>query len=324
MKQIQCPICNCEEEEYFLNVDAWKFSTYGFNKKYMYKKCAECGCLYRVETNIDYDELYNNETYTVFSDTQNDNVSLIKKMLIKIRDSYVFMGKHKWVGKLLNHYRPSRYNYLSEYRDALKSGASFLDVGCGKGKMAHELKEVGANVYGTEPYLNSEIIYSNGLRIQKKFISEISEQYDIVFLDNVFEHLDSPLNDLLAIKKILNINGICGLIFPGFGQMLDEYKENAYTIQAPQHSCLHTEKSIRILANKAGMSVKKIIRQPVEAWYIKSYLLKKGIEFHENENLDELKQKLSSEEYVKLLQKIQDALNNGTGDMYHVMLMKGQ
>lgn len=322
MDETKCPICHCENIDYILNVDDWKFANYGFAKKYVYKKCTDCGCLYREETNINYDKLYDNDNYTVFAKVNSNIVPSIKDKMVKIRDSYVFMGKNKIIGGVLNCFHPSRYAYLSEYKNMLKAGASFLDVGCGRGKMVYELKEVGANVHGTEPYLDSEINYPNGLHIQKRFITDIHEKYDIVFYDNVFEHLDFPLNDLVAVKKVLNTGGICGLVFPGIGEMFEEYKENAYTIQAPQHSCLHTDKSISILAKEAGLAIKNIKRQPIEIWYTKSYLLSKGISFKDNENYDELKRKISRADFDILIDKIKKAAKKGTGDFYHVMLVK--
>lgn len=297
------------------------FSKGAESRQYSFLKCKECGCIFRESNEVDYDSLYD-DSYGALSYSINEDNKGIKNRLLTIRDQYVFLGKHKIVGKLLNKRRPSPYYYIAEYRNLLQNGASFLDMGCGIGRMVYQMKNAGANVFGAEPYIEEDIQYKNGLVIKKKFLKEIEEKFDIVFLDNVLEHLESPMDDLNDIRRILKPGGICGLLFPAQGEMLEEYKQNSFIVQAPQHVCLHTEDSIRTLAEKSGFKIVFIKREPVEVWYVKSYLLQNNIEFHEGEDFASLLGRVPEEAINEIHNRIQKTQKNNKGDLYHVMLKK--
>lgn len=63
------------------------------------------------------------------------------------------------------------------------------------------------NVDGIEPFLEYDIEYENGLVIKKAFLADVKKKYDIIFYDNVFEHLESPASDMMIAKSKLNMDG---------------------------------------------------------------------------------------------------------------------
>ena len=207
MNQKICRVCGSDEVQHEFDAPDWMFSKGAESRQYSFLKCKECGCIFRESNEVDYDSLYD-DSYGALSYSINEDNKGIKNRLLTIRDQYVFLGKHKIVGKLLNKRRPSPYYYIAEYRNLLQNGASFLDMGCGIGRMVYQMKNAGANVFGAEPYIEEDIQYKNGLVIKKKFLKEIEEKFDIVFLDNVLEHLESPMDDLNDIRRILKPGGI--------------------------------------------------------------------------------------------------------------------
>lgn len=323
MKILRCPICGGMPIR-TINATNWKFKLETYEQSYPYSVCGECGVMFRIESDIDYTNLYV-ETYDNRDNIINDllRTTSIKGKLRKLRDSYAYMGKHRVLGYFLNKKKPAAYPYLSEYKYYLSNGDSFLDVGCRKGMLILTLKSVGANVYGAEPYLDDNIVYSNGVTVEKKFLSEIDRKFNIIFYDNVFEHLDTPWNELKTIYEKLEDQGICGLAFPGYGDLIENYGKDAYIIQAPQHTFLHTEKSIRLLAQKANLKIEFIKKIPIREWYIKSYLLKHNIIFDENnQNFKSLQNLLPSEAIGIIDKQISESMLAETGDHYHVMLRK--
>lgn len=311
-----CPLCNSVGVG--LKVPNWKFIKKGIPDTFIYAICNKCGCIYRdretVDNNILYDEDYGEKGV-------NEELEKgIKTKIKHVRDSYAYMNKYKIIGKLLCKYRPEYYPFIREYKKRLSKGESFLDVGCRTGSLINELKSVGANTFGCEPYISEPIVYKNGLVVENKFLAELDRKFDIIFYNNVFEHLDYPEKELKTVKEKLSKFGCCGLLFPGHGQLFDVYKENSYIIQAPQHSMLHTEESVRIISEKVGLKIYKIKREPVEAWYIKSELLKEKIDFNETDDIQILKEKLTSDKLLEINNLIKNSRKNNTGDLYHVML----
>lgn len=323
MKIMRCPICGGESAK-TLNVKNWKFKLGAYEQDYAYSICGECGVMFRVESEIDYTNLYA-DSYDNRDNMINDflNIHTVKGKLRKIRDAYAYMGKHRVLGYILDKKKPAAYPYLREYKYYLSKGYSFLDVGCRKGMLILTLKNAGANVYGAEPYLDNNIVYSNGVTVEKKFLSEIERKFNIIFYDNVFEHLDTPWDELKTVNEKLENKGICGLAFPGYGDLIENYGNDAYIIQAPQHTFLHTEKSIKILAKRANLKIEFIKKIPIKEWYIKSFLLKHNIVFSDDnltfKNLEGLLPKGAKEVIEK---QIAESILAGTGDHYHVMLRK--
>lgn len=158
----------------------WMFPVSELKEEYEYHRCQQCGCLFRVDMDIDYSIIYNDEYGASRGGILVENESMdrtVKNNLKHIRDSYAYMGKYSIIGKFLNYVRPAKYPYISVYKDFLSKGKSFIDMGCRRGDMVVELKNAGVNAYGAEPYMDKDIIYSNGAIIRKKFIYELDDTH---------------------------------------------------------------------------------------------------------------------------------------------------
>ncbi len=319
MTRTKCPVCNCASKT-DLVVCNWMFNNSSLKKEYIYCICDECGCIYRSDMDIDYSLLYNDDYGASSNDEKIANPvkrSFFRTQMKKLRDSYPYMNKHRIIGRFLSAKYPESYPFIREYKELLGQGKTFIDIGCRDGSMIYELKDSGVNACGTEPYISEPILYPNGAIVYTKFIYQLEEKYDIAFYNNVFEHIDDPDMELEYAYSALNDNGLLGLLFPGRGKMFDEYKENTFTLQAPQHSILHTRKSVEVLALKHGFEIVKILRCNEKNWYIKSQLLKERIPFREGEEIDCLKNKISDYK-----EDFPDCSLDDEGDLYHVILKK--
>jgi hypothetical protein len=173
------------------------------------------------------------------------------------------------------------------------------------------------NVDGIEPFLEYDIEYENGLVIKKAFLADVKKKYDIIFYDNVFEHLESPASDMMIAKSKLNMDGKIVCIFPGYGDMTRKFCGNSYIIQPPQHVALYTEQGIRRIAERAELKVIEIKKTSIYEWYLKSYWIEKGLMLTgKYYRIPELEKKV----HRKALSEIKKSIEkNKDGDFYTVV-----
>jgi 2-polyprenyl-3-methyl-5-hydroxy-6-metoxy-1,4-benzoquinol methylase len=84
-----------------------------------------------------------------------------------------------------------------------------LDIGCGDGVFLSMCKDLGFSVYGVELRKSCvDLCHDNGIEnVFRKDISEIDEQFDIVTLFDVAEHLEELPPFFMLINKLLKRNG---------------------------------------------------------------------------------------------------------------------
>ena len=113
---------------------------------------------------------------------------------------------------------------------------SYLDYGCGVGKMIPILKNMGYNITGYDKYVKHDNVSNN--------IDNL--KFDIIYCNNLIEHLLHPIEDIECILKHLNENGY--LIF--ISDCLDEYKIEFTHF----HTFFYTGNSLDLLINKLKLT----------------------------------------------------------------------
>lgn len=320
-----CPACGRHVYREILEPLDWEFHT---EKHYKYYKCSFCGSLYRAESVVDTDSIYDGNSYPTLTyrmpeaQIQLGIKSRLMRSCARIRDGYIYFGRYKVLGKILNYFRPVMEPELHIYNKEFSEGASFLDIGAGAGKLAYSLKKSGIDAHAIEPYINEDIHYNNGLTVEKKFVDEVDRKYDIAFMDNVLEHLEEPKKTLSIIHSFLNDEGKLGIIIPAYGRMTELYKENSYILQAPQHVCLYSLKGIKNLIRETGFEIESFYRKPRMDWYIKSFMLRNAIVFREYDTLNTLKKALSKQQLKVVANQFKEAKRHDDGDNYYIFLKK--
>ena len=269
----------------------------GTRNEFNYLECISCGCVQIIEVPGDLSGYYSNSSYGSFSSSKRSN---FKAELRKIRNKYAICNKGGAIGKLLNKISPLPYDYCA-IKDYATLNAKILDVGCGIGAYIYDLSNIGfVNATGIDPFIDEDFVYPNGVVIRKKFVGQLTEQYDVILSHHSFEHVPNPLETLKSIKDRLNMDGVCILTIPVAEDLYKIYKENCYLIQAPQHFFLYSIKSMSILAQKSGFKIEKIVRDASNTldWCKISELWKNDVACNEeNEN----NKRFSREELNKVL-----------------------
>jgi 2-polyprenyl-3-methyl-5-hydroxy-6-metoxy-1,4-benzoquinol methylase len=93
--------------------------------------------------------------------------------------------------------------------------AKILDVGCGFGDLLLILKQIGfKNLLGVDEFIERDILYANGLRIQKGSLESINGRWDLVMFNRSLEHMPNQLETLQATSKLLTQVGLCLVNIP--------------------------------------------------------------------------------------------------------------
>lgn len=262
---MKCRICCNETDNHIFDVREMMF---GSRELFRYYQCSHCQCLQIecIPNNIS--NYYPNNYYSY--DDSKIHLSLLKKFLIRARNSYVVLGKN-FFGKLLHTKFPgSKFDFLKSLK--ITKDTSIIDVGCGAGSLLYSLREIGMeNILGVDPYNEKDIEYENGLVIQKKQISDIDGKWDMVMFHDSFEHMPDPLAVLQYVSELLKPGGHCIIRIPTVTSYAwEHYGVNWVQIDAPRHFFLHSVKSMKILADQSGLELRDVVYDSTEFQFIGS------------------------------------------------------
>lgn len=230
----------------------------GLRDLHDYFECGQCGCLQIANVPDNIQSYYPGDDY--YSYDQIKPATGIKKFLINLRDSYAATGKG-FLGKILQDRMPHDKLPTLQIAGVTKQ-SKILDVGCGAGHLLHSLRECGFNnVHGIDPFNAKNIEYSNGLTIKQKSIHEVTESgWDLIMMNHSFEHVMDQHETLAQIKKLLKPGGVCMIRIPTVSSWAwEHYGVNWVQLDAPRHLFLHSTKSVKFLADAAGLELRKTV-----------------------------------------------------------------
>ncbi len=190
---VACPLCATEATEPVLR----KQDRYGSNEWFDVVRCTGCG-LMRVNPRPPGAAIarYYNDTYSWKADEPVQG--LLPRMIHGAEHWYRFHLLRYEARKVLRFCRP-------------RPGAEVLDVGCGSGDRLLVYRELGLEPYGVE--ISSAAAYARdhlGLRVRcgtLRTAAYENDQFDLVTLYNVLEHLHEPNEELDEIHRILRPGG---------------------------------------------------------------------------------------------------------------------
>lgn len=244
----------------------------GLREKFTYFQCSICECLQIKEIPGDMSEYYPYSYYSFIEEIptqyfqKSSNPLIIK--LKSLRNDYAIFNKGT-IGKLVYMLFPAEFviNTIKLYFSSVglnklvSKNSRILDVGCGRGKLLHLLKEYGFNnSLGIDPFIDCDIEYSNGLRILKKHLVELEETFDLIMFHHSFEHIPNQIETITKISHLLSDNGTCLIRVPTVSSYAwGYYRENWIALDPPRHFYLHSLKSINILAEKGNFKIEKVV-----------------------------------------------------------------
>ncbi len=136
-----------------------------------------------------------------------------------------------------------------------------LDVGCGRGLLLDRLRRLGWQVLGTE--LDERAAhyarYRLGLPVLTGSLQSLSlpdDEFDLVVMWHVLEHLPCPLAVLCEVSRILRPGGLLVLAAPNFASCEARWAgPHWFHLDVPRHLTHFTPRALERSLHEAGLRV---------------------------------------------------------------------
>jgi SAM-dependent methyltransferase len=145
-----------------------------------------------------------------------------------------------------------------------------LDVGCGRGLLLDGLRRLGWRVVGTElderaaHYARHRL----GLHVFTGSLQGMAfpdDEFDLVVLWHVLEHLPCPLAVLCEVSRILRPGGLLVLAVPDFASCEAQWAgPHWFHLDVPRHLTHFTPRTLEGLVREAGLRVRRRERLCIE------------------------------------------------------------
>jgi len=221
---------------------------FGQREEFAYFQCPNCRCLQIRDIPPDLARHYPDSYYSL-------HAPLVQPTRL---------GRWRWQleGRLrrsLLNFGRGRRSRIFEWmrRTSTDFDAAILDVGCGRGKLLHELSLFGfRDLTGADPFVAGELRYANGIVVHKCELSALERRFDLIMMHHTLEHVPQQLETLLAARERLQPGRFLLLRVPVADcHAWKKYGVHWFALDAPRHLYLHTEKSIRWLAEQSGLTL---------------------------------------------------------------------
>ena len=172
-----------------------------------------------------------------------------------------------------------RHWVLEQLREAKGTG-SFLDIGCGEGWALDYFQRQGWEVLGLDfssfslekfhPSLSDQL-RTGDLYEEVQTLVAAGQQFDVLWLDNVLEHVLEPADLLRQCRALIKPNGVLVVDVPNdFSalqlHLLDSGQiDRPFWIALPDHLSYFNPTGLRNLAEATGWNIAKVIGdQPID------------------------------------------------------------
>jgi len=265
-----CRICGNRQQN---RTHVAKEMMFGIRTEFQYVECVSCGCLQLINPPLDVSAYYPREYYSYQRQQAPGGAwHFANRYLRKVRNRTYF-GNGSRIRSILR--IPCSHASLYAFsRTKATKQSRILDVGCGSGILLQELRDVGfRNVLGIDPFIEQDLEYANGLRIRKCYLADMGgTTWDVIMFHHSFEHMTAPRATLEMTARLLPKGGHCLIRIPVVSWAWEHYGVNWIQVDAPRHLFLHTEKSLRILAEESGLRVISVEYDSTEDQFIGSEL----------------------------------------------------
>jgi len=257
--QIGCRICGNTS----LDRVKGREMMFGWREMFDYMECKHCGCVQISEYPPDIARHYPSDYYAYAPHVESAAPDLITRIKGAARRMVVESSftRARWLRK------PAIRRWLSS-EPLIKfcverfpnAGTRILDVGCGGGDLPRALRYWGfRHAEGVDPYIPNNVVHQRRTLVWKRHLSELKAEYDCISFHHSLEHMPDQVGVLTEARRLLAPGGIIVIRIPVAGTWAwRTYRENWVQLDPPRHFYLHSDASLRLLAQQAGLAVDAI------------------------------------------------------------------
>ncbi len=148
-----------------------------------------------------------------------------------------------------------------------------MDIGCGTGEFLEFCRQKGFVALGIEPNFKAREFAKNTYHLDVKEEDALekmnSQQFDIITLWHVLEHVSDLNTRMNKIKEVLNPDGVVIIAVPNSGSWDAQYYEKFWAaFDLPRHLYHFDKNSLSNLAQKHGFKIEKFLPMKWDAFYI--------------------------------------------------------
>jgi SAM-dependent methyltransferase len=254
----------------------------GTRDPFVYFQCRQCACLQIERYPDDISRYYPADYYAFRSDRPAARLRL-KDRLRAARERYLVFGTGL-VGRCYAALRPhSSLRRLSPLH--LTAESRILDVGCGAGSFLRRLHGLGfKHLTGVDAFIPESRAYTEHYRILKSDLASVTGSFDFIVLNHSLEHMPNQAAQLAELARLLSPTGTCMIRVPvANSEAWERFGTDWVQLDAPRHYYLHSEKSLVLLANRAGLDLASIEYDSTGFQFVGSELYRRHIPLRESD-----------------------------------------
>jgi len=256
-----CPLCSGERSELFHEApDRFSPST---GPLYKIHRCLQCNMIYLNPRPVEEKsgQFYEHADYLPFA-SLTSSPSLLARVYELVRRANL-----RWKRRVVTEFLQRTSGNLP------LATCHLLDVGCGTGEFLVEMKTAGWQVAGLErderaakwATEHHQIPVTAG-RVEQ--LADSTQQYDLITMWHVLEHLYHPGQALEILAKRLRSDGCLLIAMPNIaGVDAHVYKSNWVALDAPRHVNHFSLETLSRLASKHGLTLRWWRQLPLDAFF---------------------------------------------------------
>ena len=242
-----CPVCQGKNLVPYLSC---KDNTVS-HETFQLESCAVCGFVMTNprpgENNLP--RYYQSDTYISHSDGSSTPLDLLYKLSRKFT--------LKW-----------KYSLIQQY--SLAKPLSILDYGCGTGSFLKQCERRKMAVTGVEPSAVARSHAQKDSQIQIfQDISEIKDNFDVITLWHVLEHVSDLHKTLNVLKARLHETGTMFIAVPNLNSPdARKYREHWAAYDVPRHLWHFSQTTMDLVLRQHQLHIHKIQPMRLDAYYV--------------------------------------------------------